>query len=378
VSESYFPFDSGPGATLNEQNWRDLSLALGAANPGVIGGYENNMEIFGDSTAGIVKVRTGRVSCFGHYYVSTSEISIAVNNNATGQRRVDQVVTEFDFVNNVVATKLVVGGTSPTPLTQDRSTVWQVLLGYVLTPTGSPPIISSGVVVPCLDRYTVGPAPVPVGGGLDYYLVAGAVPVGYVLARGQTLSSWALPKMRDIMIFTNQGLGTSGAEWGYDAPNEQIKVPDLRGRTGIGVGNMGGSDAGRLNALFHPTGLGRTGGLDIVTLVAAQMAGHTHAVTGNTGIESQGHAHAITAAGVEDAQFAIHTPTDFQAGQELSSGSGGGTGRALTSRSLTNIEDATHFHAINIQTGTIFGVTHDQPHENLGPYVQCNKIVRVA
>ena len=65
--------------------------------------------------------------------------------------------------------------------------------------------------------------------------------------------------------------------------NKAITLPDLRGRTIIGLDNMGGSPAGRLlglasGAIAHPTTLGATGGEEAHLLAVGEESPHGHGV----------------------------------------------------------------------------------------------------
>lgn len=89
--------------------------------------------------------------------------------------------------------------------------------------------------------------------------------------------------------------GTANADW---LLNKAISVPDLRGRTLVGLDDMGSSAAGRLNGGTFVAGsatvLGSALGTATETLTLLQIPGHSH--TGTTS-SYLGHSHTGTTAG---------------------------------------------------------------------------------
>lgn len=85
--------------------------------------------------------------------------------------------------------------------------------------------------------------------------------------------------------------------WGTGDGNSTFNVPDLRDRSWIGRGNMGGTSASRItnsgagNPGLDTTRIAAAGGVDRHTLTAAQLAAHTH--TASTTITDPGHTHNI-------------------------------------------------------------------------------------
>jgi microcystin-dependent protein len=95
-----------------------------------------------------------------------------------------------------------------------------------------------------------------------------SLPPGYEWPNGQTLTSVATNYPEYNAIF---GSGTT---------------PDMRGRVGVALDNLGGTPAGRLSVINGNT-VGNTGGTDAVTLNATQIPAHQH----NVYLKDNGHAH---------------------------------------------------------------------------------------
>lgn len=95
-------------------------------------------------------------------------------------------------------------------------------------------------------------------------------------------------------VSTGRG-GSAAADF---AANKPIAILDLRGRSPVGVDDMGNSAAGRLDSSVVSSGLvttpGNTGGADRVTLNTSQIPSHTH--TGTTS-SNGAHTHNYASAG---------------------------------------------------------------------------------
>src|SRR5690606_11736458 len=63
--------------------------------------------------------------------------------------------------------------------------------------------------------------------------------------------------------------------YGLGDGSTTFNLPDLRGRTWVGLDNLGGTDAGRLDL---PNAVGLSGGSQKVTLTTAEMPSHSHSM----------------------------------------------------------------------------------------------------
>ncbi len=97
-------------------------------------------------------------------------------------------------------------------------------------------------------------------------------PSGWILSYGQSISKTTYP---DLFLAIGYTYGGSG---------DNFNVPDLRGRTPIGLDNMGGSSANVLTNAYTPNRntLGGNIGEQTHTLIISEMPAHTHTmVRGN-------------------------------------------------------------------------------------------------
>ena len=105
-----------------------------------------------------------------------------------------------------------------------------------------------------------------IGPSVDYYLgeirlfaglVSSQPPIGWLFCNGQTLSISSYPLLFNLLGTTYGGDGTSN-----------YILPDLRGRTPIGIGQYASGDATYAR--------GNTGGSESVVLSANNQPSHAH------------------------------------------------------------------------------------------------------
>lgn len=139
-----------------------------------------------------------------------------------------------------------------------------------------------------------------------------------------------------------------GARWGSKYGGDGLTtfgVPDKRDRVGVGKGDMGGAVAANRITSPDTKVLGQTGGVESVTLTAAQIPAHTHPVT------DPGHFHSISIlnGGGSSGNFGV--------------GDNGNMQPANTDTKTTGI-------TVGANTGG------GGAHTNLQPFVVCNYIIR--
>ncbi len=162
----------------------------------------------------------------------------------------------------------------------------------------------------------------PIGGLLPW--IVSVAPAGFLLVAGQAVTS-EYPVLRKLLTDDGSPHGTSGGD---------PLLPDLRGRMIVGLDNMGGSDAGRLSG---SNTLGGTGGVQTVTLTAAQ-----------SGLPAHSHAHNLPA----------------QAWYESGSGARGGNSGTLQAQFAT------------LSITAVAAADASQAHDNMPPYMLLNWIVK--
>ena len=105
---------------------------------------------------------------------------------------------------------------------------------------------------------------IPTGAILDF--AGSSAPDGYLLCDGQVVSRTTYAALYAVV----------GDTWGNGNGSTTFNVPDLRGRTTIGVDGSAGRQGGDLSDL------GETGGSSVHTLTTAQMPAHRHLVVRGT------------------------------------------------------------------------------------------------
>jgi hypothetical protein len=143
----YGPFDAGTGANRTEAWWRDYARHF--LTNGVLNGEQNELEAFGDSTGLQVKVRTGRIFIRSHWAKLTSETTLAIDSNSSGNPRIDRVVARVDAANNVVELDVIKGTPAGSPVAPTVATgasdIWEVSLAQVAVANGASTISAANV-----------------------------------------------------------------------------------------------------------------------------------------------------------------------------------------------------------------------------------------
>jgi microcystin-dependent protein len=166
-----------------------------------------------------------------------------------------------------------------------------------------------------LQGFFGNPFNVPIG-GLMPYLGSSAPNSSFVLPSGQAINRTTYATLF-ALVSTTFGVGDGVTTF---------NVPDLRGRSIFGLGNMGGVDAGRITAAggnFDGTVLGGTGGAQNHTLTTAEMPVHSHGITDPGHIHSTGTFQAFQGGGGTPINTMLQNP-------------GGNTGSAGTGITINN------------------------------------------
>lgn len=181
---------------------------------------------------------------------------------------------------------------------------------------------------------------VPTGTVLDY---AGATaPAGWLMCGGQSLARADYP---DLFAVLGTAFGSTSAS--------TFNLPDLRGRVSAGADFSNGGVSDRLNSVGADRGA--VGGAQFITLTEAQLAAHTHPLSGST-----------SAAG--DHTHSYNAPSQFGG-----SDGGGSPGGYLDSG--TTGPAGSHTHTL---TGTVGSAGGGQAHSNVQPTIVLNKIIRTG
>ena len=186
----------------------------------------------------------------------------------------------------------------------------------------------------------VQPSVIPVG--IIQMFAGSTAPNGWLICDGSTVSRKTYSDLFKII----------GVTYGAGNSNDTFTLPDMRGRTPIGVGTGSGLTARTLAA---------TTGAETATLAETNLASHTHTAT--VGTQSANHTHSGTTAGVS-ANHYHQNYSDGVASGTMGRGSSGfsatgggyqgylivGLGANGVSTSYTGYHSADHTHTIT--TGT--------------------------
>ncbi len=137
MTETYYPFDAGAGASVLESQW--TAMARNWLPSGVLRGDLNGLEVYADDTGMQVKGKTGRAWVEGHFYQSDALQTLAIDTADPANPRIDRVVIQLDWTNNLIDMVVIKGTAAAVPaapaLTQTVAK-WEISLAQVLVGTG--------------------------------------------------------------------------------------------------------------------------------------------------------------------------------------------------------------------------------------------------
>ena len=225
-----------------------------------------------------------------------------------------------------------------------------------------------------------------VEGDAIYFATTGTLPTGlsadttyYVKSTGNANTfQVSLTRTSSATAFTagtavNTTVAGSGTHTVVKAPygvpsSLNFYVPDFRGRTPVGIDNIGGTDAGLLSLT---NALGGAGGVQTVTLDGTQIPSHVHGATGLS-INTTGstHTHKVGNYDGHAINNYITSNSTGPAYQTLVAD----IGVAPNERITTSTTGSTHTHGI---TGNTAGLTDaGQLHDNMQPFMLVNYIIK--
>jgi hypothetical protein len=171
MTKSYFPFDAGAGADVAEAQWKDMASFW--RQTGVLSGELNELEVYGDSSGMQVKVKSGKAWVEGFYFESDSEEIVAISAADLTNDRIDRVVVEVDWTNNIIDLSVVEGtpaGSPSAPALTQNSSVWQISLAQVLVQAAASTIAAGDMTNERTMSWVYGPNPnVLINGNMDVW-----------------------------------------------------------------------------------------------------------------------------------------------------------------------------------------------------------------
>jgi len=216
---------------------------------------------------------------------------------------------------------------------------------------------------------TTGTLPAGLSINTTYYVkFVGANTFRLASTRTATASSGAASSFTTGTAITTSSAGSGThtihlAPYGVPAASTtNFYLPDMRGRTPMGLDNINGTDAG---VLTIPNAIGATSGEEKHLIISAEMPSHLHddGTLANTNDSTHTHtAGKYDALGINN--YGVAAGADYQALVA--------SGASATTRVLTNA-GTSHGHTISGNTGLTGG---DSEHNNLQPFMLVNYIIK--
>jgi microcystin-dependent protein len=206
---------------------------------------------------------------------------------------------------------------------------------------------------------------VPTGMVTEY--AGNSAPTGWLLCNGAEYQINSYPALFAIIGTNYGGNGTS-----------TFRVPDRRGRVGVGAGQGAG--------LTNRT-LGQSGGQETVTLNVSQIPSHNHGINDpghSHGVNDAGHNHVLSDPGHRHGLFPFRQYAEGNGGRgdgaELTTVPGGSNTYPSTANNSANIAIFAAKSNISINSNTTGITTNSQggngSHENMPPYLVMNYIIK--
>lgn len=219
----------------------------------------------------------------------------------------------------------------------------------------------------------------PIGSIMPY--AGTSSPDGWLLCAGQAVSRTAYPLLYTII----------GTTYGVGDGSTTFNVPDMRGRTPVGLDNMNGSDAG---VLTSANTLGLTTGAEKVTLTSTEMPSHTHTQQSHNHTQNaHGHGNNLGTAGggahSHQTYMGLITSSSYMGGWYIGWAGAAQSYPPTGSYGMPSDTYGNHSHSItggvydNTATNNPTTATNDNTggggaHNNMQPSIMLNYIIRAV
>ncbi|MFC4117533.1 hypothetical protein [Nonomuraea zeae] len=146
MAEHSYPFESGSGAFVTEDQWSYMASGWQDDGVDVDGPWQTDLKVFSNNEPYTVRVNPGKAYIAGFHYVLDAEATLTIEGNTSSQVRHDLVVLRVDRVNNQVVLAVKQGVPGGSYVTPDRSWAARELpLADLSVPANSTSLIASNV-----------------------------------------------------------------------------------------------------------------------------------------------------------------------------------------------------------------------------------------
>lgn len=146
MTQTSFPFDSGPGSTVLEAQWSKMAREW--RSTGVLPGVLNECAVTAPGSGLTVQIAPGRAWIEGHLWESDATESLVLTAAHPSLPRIDRVILRLDWSNNTISLGVLTGTPASTPvapaLTQTTA-LWEISLAQVSVPAGATTITNANI-----------------------------------------------------------------------------------------------------------------------------------------------------------------------------------------------------------------------------------------
>lgn len=124
MAERSYPFDAGPGATINEDQWSYLAGVWQDDGVQALGPWDTSLKLTSANEALLLHIAAGHANISGIHYHLDAERTIAFASNAAGNPRIDRIVLKLDRVTNTVSFLYKQGTAAASPIAPTVDRAW--------------------------------------------------------------------------------------------------------------------------------------------------------------------------------------------------------------------------------------------------------------
>lgn len=114
MAEQYYPFDTGPGASVTQESWSRMARTF---RPSAVGGdiSSTSLKVIPSASIRTSTIQPGEGFILGHQYVSDAPIDVTHVENTSGVPRIDLVVLRRDRPQQKIYPAVITGVPSANP-----------------------------------------------------------------------------------------------------------------------------------------------------------------------------------------------------------------------------------------------------------------------
>lgn len=124
MAENSYPYDSGPGATITEDQWSHMAGAWQDDGVQAAGPWQADLKVTSANEALILHIESGHATLSGMHYHLDADKTIAFAANPSSNDRLDRIVLKLDRATNVISFVVKQGTAASSPVAPGVDRSW--------------------------------------------------------------------------------------------------------------------------------------------------------------------------------------------------------------------------------------------------------------